>query len=57
MIAIRNCVLSEEDIIIMRKNYKNNPYVEPEVLEPSNFLKLNSLDLRKSLTNNLWSWF
>jgi hypothetical protein len=28
-------VLTEDDINQMRKMYKNNPYVEPEVLEPS----------------------
>ena len=35
LLALRNSVLCEDDILLMRKNYKNNPYVEPEVLEPS----------------------
>jgi len=37
LLALRNSVLSEDDILLMRTNYKNNPYVEPEVLEPSTF--------------------
>jgi hypothetical protein len=35
LLAIRNSVLTEDDINQMRKMYKNNPYIEPEVLEPS----------------------
>ena len=52
LISIRNSVLSEDDILLMRKNYKTNPYVEPEVLEVSKLIIL-SLRKRKSF-NKIW---
>jgi hypothetical protein len=42
-------VLTEDDINQMRKMYKNNPYVEPEILEPSkdkNYLHIFSKSAR-----------
>ena len=49
--SIRNSVLSEDDILLMRKSYKTNPFVEPEVLEPSIYINF-SLRKRKPYYQN-----